>query len=116
FAPDMPDSELDGNQMRQAVINICKNSIEAMPSGGRLSVSTRLTPQDIEVDISDTGTGLQREMLDKARQPFFTTKTYGVGLGLNIAEQIVRAHKGKMDISSGLDAGVRVNITLPRSA
>jgi len=116
FAPDMPDSELDGNQMRQAVINICKNSIEAMPSGGRLRVSTRLTPQDIEVEISDTGTGLQREMLDKARQPFFTTKTYGVGLGLNIAEQIVRAHKGKMDISSGLDAGVRVNITLPRSA
>jgi signal transduction histidine kinase/FixJ family two-component response regulator len=116
FAPDMPDSALDGNQMRQAVINICKNSVEAMPSGGRLRVSTRVTPQNIEVEISDTGTGIHRDMLDKARQPFFTTKTYGVGLGLNIAEQIVRAHKGKMEISSGLGTGVRVNITLPRSA
>ena len=116
FAPDMPDSELDGNQMRQAIINICKNSVEAMPSGGRLRVSTRLTPQNIEVEISDTGMGMHGEMLDRARQPFFTTKTYGVGLGLNIAEQIVRAHKGKMGISSWLDAGVRVNITLPRSA
>ncbi len=116
FAPDMPDSELDGNQMRQAIISICKNSVEAMPSGGRLRVSTRFTLQNIEVEISDTGMGIHREMLDKARQPFFTTKTYGVGLGLNIAEQIVRAHKGKMEISSGLGAGVRVNITLPRSA
>ncbi len=113
FAMDVPDLDLDGNQIKQAVINICKNSIDAMQSGGRLKVRTRVAAQDIEIEISDTGVGMHKELLDRARQPFFTSKTYGVGLGLNIAEKIIKAHKGRVDIYGELGYGVSVNISLP---
>lgn len=115
FSPDMPDTDLDGDQIKQAIINICRNSIDAMPNGGKLNVTTRAASEHTEVEICDTGVGMPKESFDKARQPFFTTKTYGVGLGLTIAEQIVKAHRGKLDIAGDLGVGICVRITLPRS-
>ncbi|MFH1148124.1 MAG: ATP-binding protein, partial [Pseudomonadota bacterium] len=115
FFPDMPDMDLDGDQIKQAVINICRNSIDAMPNGGTLTVKTRFVSGHAEVEICDTGVGMPKESFDRARQPFFTTKTYGVGLGLTIAEQIAKAHRGRLDISGDLGVGICVTITLPSS-
>jgi len=115
FFPDMPELNLDEDQIKEAVLNICRNAIDAMPSGGRLTVATRITPEEVKVEISDTGVGMIQEHIEKARQPFFTTKTYGIGLGLTLAEKIIHSHKGRLDLSGKLGAGVRVTISLPLS-
>ncbi|MCG6533531.1 MAG: response regulator [Syntrophales bacterium LBB04] len=113
FSPDLPEIELDEDQIKEAVFNICRNAIDAMPSGGQLSVSTRTTQEEVRVEIGDTGVGMVPEQLDKARLPFFTTKTYGIGLGLTLAEKIVNSHQGRLELMSKLGSGVYVTIILP---
>jgi signal transduction histidine kinase/FixJ family two-component response regulator len=113
FDPHLPEIELDEDQIKEAVFSICRNAIDAMPSGGRLQVNTNVADKAVTVEICDTGVGMIPEQLEKARLPFFTTKTYGIGLGLTLAEKIVHSHHGKLDMSSTLGAGVCVTITLP---
>jgi signal transduction histidine kinase/FixJ family two-component response regulator len=113
FFPDLPEMDLDEDQIKEAVFNICRNAIDAMPSGGQLNVSTRVIQKEVRVEICDTGVGMVPEHLEKARQPFFTTKTYGIGLGLTLAEKIIHSHHGRLDLVSKLGSGVCVTISLP---
>lgn len=113
LSPDFPEMDLDEDQIKEAVLNIYRNAIDAMPSGGRLSVTSGVTGQEVFVEIGDTGFGMVPEHLEKARQPFFTTKTYGIGLGLTLAEKVIHLHHGRLELSGRVGLGVVVRFILP---
>jgi iron only hydrogenase large subunit-like protein/nitrogen-specific signal transduction histidine kinase len=117
-----PVVSLDIDQMMQALVNLEKNAVEAMPAGGELSVDVKDTPQDVTFIISDTGVGIPKEHMDKLFTPFFTTKENGrgTGLGLALIYGIVKMHKGKIDVVSNDNprkgqTGTSFRIMLPRN-
>lgn len=107
----------DTELLVHAFVNIIENSLQAMPSGGTLDITTRRTVMDgrasIAVDISDTGEGMDTTVRAKARDPFFTTRPTGTGLGLAIVERVVRNHGGHIEIKSNQGDGTTVSISLP---
>ncbi|WP_066056633.1 ATP-binding protein [Robertmurraya korlensis] len=91
----------DNNQLKQVFINYIKNAIEAMPAGGNIHIEGRvLTDLSIEVTIIDEGSGMQKEVLDRVGELFFTTKENGTGLGMLVSQQIIKEHKGTILIKS----------------
>jgi signal transduction histidine kinase len=114
--PSLPPVQLDPTQLRQAFLNIIKNSLEAMPEGGKLTVSTAQQDGKVEVSIEDTGKGISQENLGMVFTPFFSTKHGGTGLGLSITSHIVKEHRGTISFRSypGLGTGftVRLPVTL----
>ncbi|WML36063.1 ATP-binding protein [Clostridium sp. OS1-26] len=106
---------IDHDQIQQVLLNIFTNSIQAMPGGGILSISTGLSREFnmVYVEISDTGVGIKPEDYDKIFEPFFTTKDTGVGLGLSICSRIIENHKGFMEVESSLNKGSRFTIKIP---
>jgi signal transduction histidine kinase/DNA-binding response OmpR family regulator len=111
--PDLPPLHVDEEQMKEAFFNICRNAIDAMPSGGTLTVTAEVEEEKLRIRIEDTGVGMVAEHIGKARQPFFTTKTYGIGLGLTLAEKIIHSHQGRLELSSAPGTGTCVTINLP---
>jgi len=110
--------EGDGDQLRQVFTNLVLNGIQAMPEGGVLSLKTHPV-QDTElyeVQVSDTGVGIQPENLNQVFNPFFTTKPSGTGLGLSVSYGIVREHGGTIDIQSIPGSGTTFSVVLPREA
>jgi PAS domain S-box-containing protein len=117
YAAELPFLSCDFKRLQQAFINILWNAIEAMPEGGKLTVSTRFDQlQDrVEVQISDTGAGIPEEDVERIFEPFFTTKAdgKGVGLGLSVAYGIIRQHQGEIHIQSKAGEGTHFTIQLP---
>lgn len=117
--PGLPSLRLDPNLLHQALLNILVNGRQAMPEGGRLTVSTCLRrnllgkEQVVEVAIADTGPGIANENLPRIFQPFFTTKAQGTGLGLAIAARIVEQHGGRIWVESEAGKGATFRIVLP---
>jgi signal transduction histidine kinase len=112
--PDLqPVLFLDRIYIQQAFLSILKNSVEAMPDGGMLTVSVSTPERNAEIQITDTGLGMARGHLDKADEPFFTTKTHGLGLGLSVAKRVVELHGGFMCLTKNNLGGTNVSITLP---
>ncbi len=117
-----PNIDLDRDQMMQVLTNLEKNAIEALPKhGGELRISITDTPDEINIILEDTGTGILKENMDKIFTPFFTTKELGkgTGLGLPLIYGIVKMHKGKIVVTSNADpaegpTGTTFVITLPR--
>lgn len=116
-----PVGMLDIDQMMQVVTNLEKNAIEAMPNGGTLEVSVEGDDEEITFIVSDTGTGILKENMDKIFTPFFTTKEMGKGTGLGLAliYGIVKMHKGKIHVESNTEpaegqTGTTFRITIPR--
>jgi len=114
------DFNIDKEQMTQAITNIIKNAVEAMPDGGDLIIVLSNNSNEVEIKISDTGTGIAPEHMDKLFTPFFTTKPLGkgTGLGLPTTYGIVKMHKGRIDIESNSDktkgpTGTSFIVTLP---
>jgi signal transduction histidine kinase len=109
--------DLDVRMIRQVVLNVLKNAIEAMPDGGRLDLRARVDEHDpatVTVEIADTGTGIADADLRKVFRPLFSTKPRGAGLGLSFCRQTVEEHGGQIRLTSpGLDRGTVVTITLP---
>ena len=106
----------DVNALTHALMNLCVNAVDAMPDNGTLTFRTRNIDNDwIEVMVEDTGTGMPKEVLEKAMDPFFTTKGIGkgTGLGLSIVYQTVKAHRGQMEILSEPSQGTRVRMRFP---
>jgi PAS domain S-box-containing protein len=103
------------NQLRQVFLNMISNARDAMPDGGTLTVATRATEDTIQVKISDTGTGIREENLDKIFDAFFTTKDSikGVGLGLSVCYGFIRDHGGDIQVASQMDSGTTFTISLP---
>lgn len=111
--PDLPKTKLDPLQISQVMMNMIRNSLEAMPSGGDLFVRTSNREDRIQVEIEDTGVGIPREHLEELFSEFFTTKSAGVGLGLAVAYQTVRNHRGAVHVSSQVGKGSTFTIDLP---
>ncbi len=105
----------DPHQLQQVFLNIIANALDAMEPGGRLSISTSLNGQTVEVRFQDTGKGIREEDLERIFDPFFTTKETGkgVGLGLSISYTIIKQHQGDIEIESELNKGTTVTVTLP---
>jgi signal transduction histidine kinase len=114
---DFPDLEpvlfLDRIYIQQAFLSILKNAVEAMPDGGTLTVSVSVHEGDVEIQITDTGLGMAKGHLNKADEPFFTTKTHGLGLGLSLAKRVIELHDGFMCLTKNKLGGTNVGITLP---
>ncbi|SHK84120.1 two-component system sensor histidine kinase AtoS [Desulforamulus aeronauticus] len=111
----LPEVKLDSDQMEQVLMNIIYNAVQAMPQGGQVSVSTGYLDSEkmVYIDIQDTGSGIPEDILNQLFDPFFTNRAKGTGLGLTIADQIIRAHGGRIEISSKLGSGTRVRVLLP---
>ena len=109
------DITCDGNQIKQVLINLFKNSIEAMPNGGNLKVIVR-EKDDVylQVNIVDTGKGIPKEVLPRLGEPFYTLKEKGTGLGLMVSYRILEANKGKISFESKENIGTRVELLLPK--
>ncbi|MFH1152613.1 MAG: ATP-binding protein [Pseudomonadota bacterium] len=106
----------DKSQLQQCFLNIIFNAIEAMPDGGKISISTGINQDknSIWVEINDSGCGISKKNLEHVFDPFFTTKKEGgTGLGLSIVYGIVKDHKGDIQLESSLDTGTSFLISLP---
>lgn len=117
FDPDLPPVQIDVFKMEQALGNVLKNAMQAMPDRGTLWVETRRGPgeRQVTVTVRDSGPGIQRENLQKVFRPFFTTKPGGTGLGLAIASRIVEAHGGSVTVESAEGRGATFTFVLPET-
>ncbi|MBN1352331.1 response regulator [candidate division KSB1 bacterium] len=105
--------EFDGGQIKQVLINLIQNALYSMPQGGKLELTTSKTNEEIIVQVSDTGVGIPENDLPNLFNPFFTTKPNGTGLGLPITQQIISAHKGRIDVMSQPGKGTTFKFTIP---
>jgi len=112
---ESPILYVDGTKMRQVFLHLVKNGIEAMPNGGALKVSCREKEHAIVVSISDSGAGMSEANMRQARDPFFTTKTYGTGMGLSLVEKIAEMHQATFTLQRNPDGGMTASISLPKS-
>ncbi len=116
YSEDVPEIMADAAKLQQVFLNLGRNGMEAMtPQGGKLFVSTRVTPDRgaVEVEFRDTGCGMTAEVMSQIFRPFFTTKKHGVGLGLSISMHIVRQHGGTIRVESAPGAGASFIVVLP---
>ena len=110
-----PEISLNENKIRQVFSHLIRNSTEAMTQGGLLEISAIETEESITITISDTGPGIPEELLQRAMEPFYTTKLYGNGMGLALVKQIVTAHNGEFTIENRLPHGLKATLTLPKN-
>jgi PAS domain S-box-containing protein len=103
----------DVRKLQRVFINIVRNAIDAMPSGGILTIKSTVTDRNVSVEFSDTGVGLSKEVMNTLWKPFFTTKAKGMGLGLPICKRIVDAHKGSILVESTPGKGSTFTIIIP---
>jgi PAS domain S-box-containing protein len=103
----LPETKIDPDELKKAILNIILNGIQATPSGGTLSINAYLndSQRDVFIKIKDSGIGIPKENLSKIFQPYFSTKEKGTGLGLSIAYRIISDHKGKIEVESELGKG-----------
>jgi PAS domain S-box-containing protein len=110
---DLPKVQLDDKYFKQAVMNIVKNSLAAMPQGGRLTVKTRCRGDNVELVISDTGEGMSEDVREKIFEPYFTTKDFGSGIGLTLVYKVVKEHMGEINVKSEEGKGTTFVLTFP---
>jgi PAS domain S-box-containing protein len=115
FDPELQEIMADPMQLQQVFLNLMFNAIEAMPKGGALAVKTLLDDSDnvLRIAVSDTGKGMEPQMLDQIFQPFFTTKRKGSGLGLSICQRLIDQHEGTLSVESAPGKGTVFTILLP---
>ena len=114
-APDLPDIPLDAKRIRQVFLNVLINAKEALTKGGTISVRTQSVPDrsTVRVEISDSGKGIRKDVLERVFQPFFSTREGGTGLGLPVVRKFVEAHGGTVGIESRWRKGTTVWVELP---
>jgi two-component system, NtrC family, sensor histidine kinase HydH len=122
--PDVPPVAGDEERIRQILVNLCLNAAEALGEGGRIRVSCRLAPADldhpdaarfVDIAVDDDGPGVPQETADRIFEPFFTTKAKGSGLGLSIVHAIVTQHGGTIRVERSPEGGARFLLQLPRA-
>ena len=111
--PFVPRFPFDRDQVTQVLWNVALNGVEAMDGRGRLSLEVAQQDDAVAVAVSDTGRGIPSENLRKVFEPFYSGKPNGNGLGLTIAQRIVRAHGGRIDLQSEPGRGTRVTLLFP---
>jgi signal transduction histidine kinase len=114
LAPELPSHELDEAQLEQVCLALMTNAVEAMPEGGRLTVTTAAASgAEIRLEIADSGQGIPPEQLQKIFQLFYTRKARGTGVGLAITKRIVEGHGGVIEVESDLTKGTKFRLILP---
>jgi signal transduction histidine kinase len=110
-------AKIDRDKLRQAVSNIIINSIQAMPDGGELRITTArdASHKTVVIKISDTGVGIPQKNIDRLFEPYFTTKPDGTGLGLAVTYRMIEAHGGEIRVESQEEQGAAFTIVLPFS-
>jgi len=111
----LPFIRMDPERLTQALINIMKNGMQAMGQGGTLYIEIKSLKDSVEVIISDSGSGILPDQMEKIFNYYYTTKEKGVGLGLPIAHRIIEAHGGQLKIGSRVGSGTKVTVLLPIS-
>jgi signal transduction histidine kinase len=109
----MPAVMMDGEQMKQVLLNLILNAIDAMPGGGRLVISANRRGEELEIIVRDNGKGIDPTVRDKLFSPFVTTKARGTGLGLAIAHRLVSQHGGHITAGDAEGGGAVFQILLP---
>jgi signal transduction histidine kinase len=117
---DFPPGEIcvnaDPEQMAMAFENLIHNAVQAMEKGGELTLTVRrVTGSVVEAVLTDTGSGIPVENLDKVFRPLYTTKAQGIGLGLSLVKMIIDRHGGSISIESEVNQGTKVTVRLARS-
>lgn len=114
---DMPEPdmqiEIDIQQVRQMLLHLVRNAIDAMSNGGTLTIALAVDEGKVHISVKDTGSGISENHIEKAKDPFFTTKTFGTGMGLTMVERIVDAHNGTFQLKSRETGGMEAIVTLP---
>jgi two-component system, sporulation sensor kinase E len=113
LARNLPVAQFDPAQIRQVLVNLVKNAMQAMTKGGTLTLSTGATPDALWLAVTDTGCGIPPEQLNRIFEPFYTTKQKGTGLGLMIVQRIMRDHGGRVELESRLDKGTTFKLWFP---
>jgi two-component system NtrC family sensor kinase len=118
YASNLPPAQIDREQIKQVILNMLLNAIDATPENGKITVKTRSFTKPggepyVQIEFTDTGCGIPGEHIEDIFNPFFTTKNTGSGLGLSISNQIVQDHKGYIDVESQLEKGSSFFINLP---
>ncbi len=113
YDASLPHCRIDSNLIKQAILNVIINAEQAMGNGGELMIRTSINKKYIQLDITDTGTGIPKEIMDKIFQVYFSTKKTGTGLGLPTAKRIIEEHKGIISVQSEEGKGTNFSIKLP---
>jgi signal transduction histidine kinase len=118
FDPDLPSLLLDTGRMKQVILNLITNALQAMPGEGTLTVCTEQNQSKVAVRIGDTGEGISEENLSRVFEPFFSTKPVGQGTGLGLAVSlgIVQDHGGQIEVDSQVGEGSTFTVWLPMEA
>lgn len=109
-----PTIEIDTEKIRQVFLHLIRNCLEAMTHGGTLSVKVEILPDTVSVIISDTGSGIAKSDLARVTDPFYTTKTYGTGMGLTLVKQILSQHNATFSLFPNDVHGTSATIIFPR--
>jgi signal transduction histidine kinase len=113
LASDLGETNCDPDKMKQVLMNVIANALQAMEEGGEIRITTKNIPDGVEIRIRDNGIGISEEGLDHIFEPFYTTRERGSGLGLSISYKIVQAHKGEISAISIPGEGTTFIIQLP---
>jgi len=113
LARDLPQARIDPAQMKQVLLNLLKNAMQATAKGGSVSLATGSTPDDVWISVADSGSGIPADELNRIFEPFYTTKQKGTGLGLMIVQRILRAHGGRVELESRVGKGTTFRLWLP---
>jgi two-component system nitrogen regulation sensor histidine kinase GlnL len=125
FDPSIPEMLADADRLRQVVLNLVRNALQALPGGGSLAVATRMTLEHrvrgpagaqvptVAIEVRDSGPGIPAEVLAQLATPFFTTRAGGTGLGLAVSRHWVARHGGSLAVESSPGTGTRVRVLLP---
>ncbi len=117
ISPEIPLITLDPTQIKQSLMNLLYNAIQAMPDGGILTIESRMEEREgihyASVYIHDTGCGIPDEVMKRIFDPFYTTKIHGLGLGLTLTKNIIELHGGEIEVKSEGGKGTTFKISLP---
>ena len=113
LARQLTATPVDATQLQQVLVNLVKNAMQAMTTGGTLTLQTGESGDGVWVSVADTGGGIPQEQINRIFEPFYTTKKKGTGLGLMIVQRIVRAHDGRIELESHVGRGTTFRIWLP---
>ena len=114
--PELPQTRIIRDQIKQVILNLCINAIESMPDGGDLTIQSLFVPElnEVHLNVRDTGAGLPADVQSKIFEPFFTTKEGGTGLGLAVSYEIAQNHGGSIEAqNNGSDPGATFTLSLP---
>jgi len=110
---DLPQVRLDPGKIKQVLVNLLTNAVQAMSGQGKLGIASRAQDGSVCIEVSDTGCGIDPEVMDKIWEPLFTTKAKGIGLGLAISKMLVENHGGHIYARNNCDGGATFSVELP---